>query len=164
MAEHLRKVLESKGAKVVMTRPGVENTSMTDRKRAAREAEADLFVSIHCNAGGSPFAAKGTSTYYRHLSHKQLSVDVLDCILEDGCQKFRHTSAIFNFSLNQPTEYPSVLVETLFLSSPEDSDKILKKEFRDEMMERVAWGIEKFLAGVDGSDAKAPKKFKPSRL
>ena len=70
----------------------------------------------------------------------------------------------FNFSLNQPTEYPSVLVETLFLSSPEDSDKILKKEFRDEMMERVAWGIEKFLAGVDGSDAKAPKKFKPSRL
>lgn len=163
MAEHLRKVLESKGAKVVMTRPGVENTSMTDRKRAASEAEADLFVSIHCNAGGSPFAAKGTSTYYRHLSHKQLSVDVLDCILEMDVKNFGNIGN-FNFSLNQPTEYPSVLVETLFLSSPEDSDKILKKEFRDEMMERVAWGIEKFLAGVDGSDAKAPKKFKPSRL
>ena len=69
----------------------------------------------------------------------------------------------FNFSLNQPTEYLTVLVETLFLSTPEDSAKILDKRFRDEMMDRVAWGLEKFLASVPGSDAKAPKKFKPSK-
>ena len=162
MAEHLKKVLESKGAKVILTRPGIENTSMDDRKAAALNAGADILISIHCNAGGSPFTAKGTSTYYRHLSHRPLSVFMLESILPMDVANFGNVGN-FNFSLNQPTEYLTVLVETLFLSSPEDSAKILDKHFRDEMMERTAWGLEKFLASVDGSDAKAPKKFKASK-
>lgn len=162
MAEHLKKVLESKGAKVVLTRPGVENVSMAERKAAALQGGADILISIHCNAGGSPFAAKGTSTYYRHLSHRPLSVYILESVLEMGVNNFGNIGN-FNFSLNQPTEYLTVLVETMFLSSPEDSSKILDKHFRDEMMDRVAWGLEKFLASVPGSDAKAPKKFKPSK-
>ncbi|MDD4820916.1 MAG: N-acetylmuramoyl-L-alanine amidase [Flavobacteriales bacterium] len=159
MALHMKKVLESKGAKVILTRPTEEQQDMSERKRLAREGGADIFVSIHCNAGGSPFAAKGTSTYYRHLSHKQLSVDILNSILEMDVNNFGNIGN-FNFSLNQPTEYINVLVETLFLSSPEDSSKILDKDFRDEMMERVVWGIEKFLSEVPNSDAKAPKPFK----
>lgn len=162
MAEHLKKVLESKGAKVILTRPGIDNTSMADRKAAALNAGADILISIHCNAGGSPFTAKGTSTYYRHLSHRPLSAFILESILPMGVANFGNVGN-FNFSLNQPTEYLTVLVETLFLSSPEDSSKILDKHFRDEMMDRTAWGLEKFLASVDGSDAKAPKKFKASK-
>lgn len=162
MAEHLKKVLESKGAKVILTRPGTENVDMDQRKAAALEGGADILISIHCNAGGSPFAAKGTSTYYRHLSQRPLSVYILESILEMDVNNFGNIGN-FNFSLNQPTEYLTVLVETLFLSSPEDSAKILDKRFRDEMMDRVAWGLEKFLASVPGSDAKAPKKFKPSK-
>lgn len=162
MAEHLKKVLESKGAKVILTRPGIDNTSMADRKAAALNAGADILISIHCNAGGSPFTAKGTSTYYRHLSHRPLSAFILESILPMDVANFGNVGN-FNFSLNQPTEYLTVLVETLFLSSPEDSSKILDKHFRDEMMDRVAWGLEKFLASVDGSDAKAPKKFKASK-
>ena len=162
MAEHLKKVLESKGAKVILTRPGTENVDMDQRKAAALEGGADILISIPCNAGGSPFAAKGTSTYYRHLSQRPLSVYILESILEMDVNNFGNIGN-FNFSLNQPTEYLTVLVETLFLSSPEDSAKILDKRFRDEMMDRVAWGLEKFLASVPGSDAKAPKKFKPSK-
>ncbi len=162
MAEHLKKVLESKGAKVILTRPGIDNTSMADRKATALNAGADILISIHCNAGGSPFTAKGTSTYYRHLSHRPLSAFILESILPMDVANFGNVGN-FNFSLNQPTEYLTVLVETLFLSSPEDSSKILDKHFRDEMMERTAWGLEKFLASVDGSDAKAPKKFKASK-
>lgn len=162
MAEHLKKVLESKGAKVILTRPGIDNTSMADRKAAALSAGADILISIHCNAGGSPFTAKGTSTYYRHLSHRPLSTFILESILPMDVANFGNVGN-FNFSLNQPTEYLTVLVETLFLSSPEDSSKILDKHFRDEMMDRTAWGLEKFLASVDGSDAKAPKKFKASK-
>ena len=135
---------------------------MSGRKAAALEAGADILVSIHCNAGGSPLAAKGTSTYYRHLSHRPLSVYILESILPMGVGNFGNVGN-FNFSLNQPTEYLNVLVETLFLSTPEDSSLILDKKFRDEMMERVAWGLEKYLASVPGSDAKAPKKFKPMK-
>ena len=159
MALHIKEVLEKKGAKVIMTRPTEEQQDMSERKRLAREGNADIFVSIHCNAGGSPFAAKGTSTYYRHLSHKKLSVDILNSLLEMNVNNFGNIGN-FNFTLNQPTEYISVLVETLFLSTPEDSAKILDKEFRDEMMDRVVWGIEKFLSEVPGSNAKAPKTFK----
>ncbi|HBZ35208.1 MAG TPA: hypothetical protein DEO33_02105, partial [Rikenellaceae bacterium] len=51
----------------------------------------------------------------------------------------------FNFSLNGPTDYPSVLVETLFLSSLPDEEKISDPQFRRKMMIEVAEGVEDYL-------------------
>ena len=159
MVMRLKKILEGKGAKVVLTREGKENVEMTDRKIIAAKEGTDIFISIHCNAGGSPTDLKGTSTYYRHVSHKALSVAILDCLLEMDVKNFGNIGN-FNFTLNQPTEYLSVLVETLFLNVVQESAQIQDPEFRQEMMERVIWGVEKFLSEVPGSDAPAPKPYK----
>ena len=159
MVQRLKKILEDKGAKVVLTREGKENVDMSDRRDKAREAAADILISIHCNAGGTPLDLKGTSTYYRHLSHKALSVAILNSLLEMDVKNFGNIGN-FNFSLNQPTEYLCVLVETLFLNVVQESAQIQDPAFRQEMMERVIWGVEKFLSEVPGSDAPAPKPYK----
>lgn len=159
MVQRLKKILEDKGAKVVLTREGKENVDMSDRRDKAREAAADIHISIHCNAGGTPLDLKGTSTYYRHLSHKALSVAILNSLLEMDVKNFGNIGN-FNFSLNQPTEYLCVLVETLFLNVVQESAQIQDPAFRQEMMERVIWGVEKFLSDVPGSDAPAPKPYK----
>ena len=53
-----------------------------------------------------------------------------------------------------------MLVETLFLNVVQESAQIQDPAFRQEMMERVIWGVEKFLSEVPGSDAPAPKPYK----
>ena len=51
----------------------------------------------------------------------------------------------FNFMLNSPIEYPNALVETLFLSNPEDEMKILDENFQQQIAERIVQGIQDFL-------------------
>jgi N-acetylmuramoyl-L-alanine amidase len=54
----------------------------------------------------------------------------------------------FNFMLNSPTEYPNALIETLFLSNPEEEMKILDENFQQQMAEKIVSGVEDFLKAV----------------
>jgi len=54
----------------------------------------------------------------------------------------------FNFSLNAPTDFPTVLVETLFMSSLPDEELLASPEFRRDMMEKVAAGLEDYIGDV----------------
>ena len=51
----------------------------------------------------------------------------------------------FNFMLNSPTEYPNVLVETLFLSNPAEEALMLDENFQQQMAEKILLGIQDFL-------------------
>ena len=53
--------------------------------------------------------------------------------------------SFYNFILNNPTEFPDVLVETLFLSNPADEEKVLDPGFQEEMVEKIVQGLEDFL-------------------
>jgi N-acetylmuramoyl-L-alanine amidase len=117
---------------------------MSERILNLRKINPDLLVSIHCNAGGSPFTGKGTSTYYRHTGFRPLSTAILKRLLELDVNNFGNIGS-FNFALNSPTEYPNVLVETLFLSSPEDEAKILDENFQNNMIDKIMQGLQDFL-------------------
>ncbi len=47
--------------------------------------------------------------------------------------------------LNSPTEYPNVLVETLFLSNPSEEALMLDEGFQQQMAEKILAGIKDFL-------------------
>jgi len=136
--------LEAKGAKVSLTRDSDIDVGMSERILMLRRLNPDLLVSIHCNAGGSPFTGKGTSTYYRHIGFRPLSTAILSRLLELDVNNFGNIGS-FNFALNSPTEFPNVLVETLFLSSPEDEAKILNADFQNNMIDKIVLGLEDFL-------------------
>ena len=54
----------------------------------------------------------------------------------------------FNFMLNSPIEYPNALVETLFISNPEDEMKIMDEKFQQQMADKIVQGIKDFLEAV----------------
>jgi N-acetylmuramoyl-L-alanine amidase len=51
----------------------------------------------------------------------------------------------FNFSLNAPTQLPNVLVETAFMSNPEDEILLLDDNFRIRIAAQIAKGLQEFV-------------------
>lgn len=145
MAYILTKMLQSKGARTVMSRTDDSDVSMAQRKEIFKENGIDLLVSIHCNAGGDPLTTGGTSTYYKHWTYRELANSILQNLLKIEGVKCFGMVGNFNFSLNAPTEYPSVLVETLFMSNLWDEEHITDVHSQEKLMKKVVKGLEDYL-------------------
>ena len=162
IVKELKKQLEKKGATVVLSRTDDRAMSMTERKKIFREANIDLMVSIHNNAGGSPFVPMGASTYYKHLTNRDLAATLLRHMLSLGYENYGLTGN-FNFSLNMPTEYPNALVECLFMSSLPDEELLADPATHRKIAEAVVSGLEDYLQQVSDAKASQPKNSKKSK-
>jgi N-acetylmuramoyl-L-alanine amidase len=147
MALVLKNELEKRGARVVLSRSEDVDVSMKERADLFKKEKVDLMVSVHCNAGGNPLGEMGTSTYYRHIEYRELAETILHRLLEKDVRNFGLIGN-FNFSLNAPTEFPSVLVETLFMSSLPEEELLADPGFRREMMLKVVEGLEDYMDKV----------------
>lgn len=144
----LKKILEEKGARVVLSRKEDIGVDMSDRKKTFLDNNIDLMISIHNNAGGSPLVPMGTSTYYKHIVNRELAACLLDRMLElEGVGNYGLTGN-FNFSLNAPTEYPNALVECLFMSSLPDEEMLADPSYHKKIAQKVALGLEDYLKKV----------------
>ncbi len=151
IASHLKHLLEKKGAKVTMTRTNDESSFNSERIRRILPLNADLLISVHANSVGfmtDPLSVKGVSTYYKYICYKPLSVFILDEMVRSDLTMFGNVGN-FNFSLNSVTELPNVLVETAFVSNPEDEMKLLDDDFRREIAGRIVDGVKAFLEWCD---------------
>lgn len=147
IARHLESILKSKGANVVLTRSEDEGPYMSDRIDKILQSDARLFVSIHCNSAGeasNPLLIRGVSTYYRHIGFKPFADIVYEKMLSLGLQQFGVIGS-FNFTLNSLTQLPNVLVETAFLSNPEEEMLLLDDGFRRKAAEQIAAGLEEYV-------------------
>lgn len=151
IVKELKKQLEKKGARVVLSRSEDIDMSMAERKKIFREADIDLMLSIHNNAGGSPLVPMGTSTYYKHITNRDLAATLLKHMLELDVPRFGLVGN-FNFSLNAPTEYPNALVECLFMSSLPDEEMIADPATPSRIAEKIVDGLEDYLQQVSESN------------
>lgn len=150
-ALHLKKILEHKGAEVLLTRSDDSDLPMVARVRKVLEADADILISVHSNSIGltsNPEDLKGAGTFYKYLCYRTLSQHLLLNVLKTGLSSFGNVGS-FNFLLNSPTELPNVLVEQAFMSNPEDEMKLLDDEFRKKIAEKIVDGIDDFLDACD---------------
>lgn len=150
MILRIAKILASKGAKVVLSRDGDTGPSMIERKQIFLDNDVDLMISLHNNSGGSPLTTMGTSTFYKHISNRELATCMLNRLLELGLKNFGMTGN-FNFSLNSPTEYPNVLLEVLFMSSLPEEELLADPDFRQQVAEKAVLGLEDYLTKVKQS-------------
>jgi N-acetylmuramoyl-L-alanine amidase len=67
-----------------------------------------------------------------------------DKMLAIGLKQFGVMGS-FNFMLNSLTQLPNVLVETAFLSNPEDEMLLLDDGFRNKVAEQIVKGLEEFV-------------------
>lgn len=160
IAMNLRSLLQERGVKVIMTRTDDTNVGMPERNETIIAGGAQILVSIHCNSGGAGSSAetvKGVSTYYRHLGYQPLADIMYTKMLELGLNQFGMVGS-FNFSLNAPTQLPNVLVETAFMSNPEDEMKLLDDGFRKAVAEKVVAGLEEFVKRYAAKGDQAPQQ------
>ncbi|MBR3766212.1 MAG: N-acetylmuramoyl-L-alanine amidase [Muribaculaceae bacterium] len=153
IVQRIKKLLEKKGAKVVLSRDSDVDITMAERKKIFRDANVDLMMSVHNNAGGSALKEMGTSTYFKHISNRDLAQCVLNRMLELGVRNFGLTGN-FNFSLNAPTEYPNLLLEALFMSSLPEEELLADPDYRQRIAEQAVKGIEDYLKLVKQSKKK----------
>ncbi len=147
IAQHLKALLEDEGAKVILTR--TKDTLIYNSKRLQNvlKSNADILISIHANSIGlttDPRKTKGTATFYKYIQFAPLAKAIFHRMLEAGLAPYGYVGK-FNFTLNSPTELPNALVETAFLSNPEDEMKLLNDDFREKIAEKILAGIEDFL-------------------
>ena len=143
ISRKLRDRLEAEGARVFMTRDRDINVSMTDRSEMIIASDAKVLVSIHANSIGSatnPDAIFGTSSYYRHDAFQSLARLIHNRMLELPLGDFGLIGS-FNFTLNALTEMPNALVETAFMSHPEDEMMLMDPEYQERMAEKIVAGL-----------------------
>jgi N-acetylmuramoyl-L-alanine amidase len=143
----LQQALQNEGAKVLMTRSVERFVDNKERILMYRDNVPDLLISIHLNSSNDPIRSKGTSSLYRYVGFKNLSYHINKRMMQLGLKEYGHIGS-FNFMLNSPTEYPNALVETLFLSNPEEEMFILEPNNQQLMADKIVAGIKDFLQQV----------------
>jgi N-acetylmuramoyl-L-alanine amidase len=144
IAKELQVALEAEGAKVVTTRTRDTTYDNHDRYTVFQQANPHLLISIHLNSSADPVRIKGASTYYKHIGYRPLTKTILQRMLEMGLAEYGNVGN-FNFILNGFTEFPNVLVETLFISHPEDEANVLDPAYRKQMADAIVKGINDWL-------------------
>jgi N-acetylmuramoyl-L-alanine amidase len=152
IAQKLRQELEKAGARVLMTREADVSVENGSRVLRMRQLSPDLLLSIHVNSSGSA-AVQGTSTYYRYVAFRPLALAIYNEVRKTGLRGFGNVGN-FNFNLNGPTEYPNALIETAFVSNPEDEKRLVDPAFQQQLAERIKDGVEEFLKSTR---AKGPR-------
>ena len=120
---------------------------------ASNNFDADLFVSIHCNAAGST-EAKGTEVWYNDGSNigEKLATCILNQILSTMQVESRGVKdavpGVNGLYVLKNTNCPAVLVETAFISNPDDEALLAGEDGKDKFARSIAVGISNYCAGI----------------
>ena len=144
-AEKVRDMLIKMGYDVVEIRP--EDTAPTLRERwlLTDSLQADIFVSIHANAGGNGYlSVDGTSTYYHNPFWRDFAEIGYEKLRELPLDEFGMVGS-FNYMMCRMSQRPSMLVEQAFMSHAEDEDKLADPAFRIKIAQKIAEAVNEYI-------------------
>ena len=139
--------LERIGLAVLYTRATDRTLDLAARARAANDAGAAAFLSLHCNASASP-SAEGVQVFYCRGSARgeALARRVFDRIA--AVESPGRSAGVFpdespacgnrRLYVLRATRMPAILIELGFLTSPSDRARLLNPEARDRLAMAVA--------------------------
>jgi len=150
VAMHLRRILEERGAHVVMTRTTMDAVDLHLRTVIARRANSHALISIHENAFGEgvdPFPNVGTSTLFFHPQTEPLARLVQAGMMRE--MGLRDLGIHYqNIAIGRTTWMPSLICEGLFLMVPEQENAAKIPEFQERYARGVADGIEAYFRSL----------------
>ena len=172
VAKRVERDLEASGVNVVLTRTSDRTLSLEDRVDFAGAKNADLFVSIHFNSGGS---ADGIETYCLPPAGVASTADALSrSTSRDGTAPGNrsdernvwlahcvHVSALratgandrgvrrARFYVLRYADCPAILIEGGFLTNRAEEQRILSAEYRERLAKAIADGILTYKRSVE---------------
>lgn len=165
IAGQVKTFLERKGHRVILTRNSDQTTLSLDERTALSATNSiDAFVSIHVNAAGNP-NAKGVEVFtlpaygcegtganspargplvgqaYLNMSTRlalAIQREMVDIPAQPADRGVRHA----HFKVLRDTPAPAVLIETGFLTNPEDFAFLTAPQGQTDLAAAIAVGIE----------------------
>lgn len=126
IAKKLRTLLQQSGFKVILTRDDDRFVSLADRAEIANEANADIFISIHCNAAENK-SARGSIVFF--LADAKTDQARAAAALENASFKFESTASA---SKNSDIDFIiSDLMQTEHLKESAELAEIIHGNFKN---------------------------------
>ena len=142
-------LLEEAGIHVYYTRAEDHEVSPEERTRIVSESQADMLVSIHCNADSRTRVTTGMEFLYTNaVTDRRLSNEDLSDCLSDGLETsiedttFCRKSGAGIFLLDQ-SEVPSVMIQTGYLTNKQEALHLTDQNYLDQVADGIYNGITK---------------------
>lgn len=141
------RLLEDAGLTVLMTRTDDRDADLYERTDLANGQEADLFVSVHCNAS---------------LDHDD-ALGIYTCAHSEGTEGWRLAESLYramqaaagapgfemeprpNLAVLRTSRMPAALVECGFMSTPEELALLVQPEYQARLARGIADGVLTYL-------------------
>ena len=146
----LESKLEEMGFSVVLTRDSDEDIELAERADIANRAEAECFVSLHCNWYEEDSSVSGLECYYfQEEESKRLAA----LIAESTDSLSIHTRDIKeeDFQVLRETEMPAALIEMGFMTNPEELELLTSDDYQEKLVSAIANGIQNMIEGAQPS-------------
>ena len=137
-----------------MTRSTDIRLDLNEIPQIANRANADVFVSIHCNGHTMPDKC-GTETYYyapednptlaAQELQRSLLADMLQKKLAEKLGRTNRGVKQANYAVLRGTNMPSALVETAFITNPEEESLLKQDYFQEKAAQAIAEAIIEYL-------------------
>lgn len=159
--------LQESGVEVIFTRasdqvtwPPEEGRDLAARVEIANRAQADLFVSIHCNSATNP-GAGGTETYsFAKTGKGAKAAKLIQTELVKALGLADRGTKTAGFYVLRYTRMPAVLTELAFISNPREEKLLSQTAFQA----RAALAIAKAIAAYGGVTLTLPAGEVPLHL
>jgi N-acetylmuramoyl-L-alanine amidase len=160
IALRIKKGLQAyENAQILMSRETDEYLTLDERTIKANQWNADLLVSIHCNASTN-VTADGFESYvytsvpsatkaFQNVLHNEI-IKAMGSGIEDRGKKSKNLHMVRESKMN------AVLTENLFISNASDAKKLADASFRQKVANGHVLGIANFL-GLKKEATEAPK-------
>lgn len=154
IAKKVKKLLEKKDIKVVMTREDDSSLAknnegsqkvqdMKARVELINKTKPVLAVSIHQNSYQEESVHGAQVFYYTHSTEGQRAAGIMQkALLAVDSDNHRQEKADDGYYLLRRTEVPTIIVECGFLSNYEEAEKLVDKEYQNELAKAIVKGIE----------------------
>ena len=169
VVKRLKKLLEARGYAVRLTRSDDRRVELDSRPGIANEAKADLFVSVHFNRAEASVA--GTEVYaltpqFQISTQPEQDKSMVATAYPGNRQDFGnvllgyqlHRAVVaglktadrgfkhYRWAVLRFPDCPAALVEAAFLSNDAEARRVATPEFRQQIAEAIAGGIDDYAA------------------
>jgi N-acetylmuramoyl-L-alanine amidase len=145
ISKKLAEDLQAAGFEAMLTREGNSNETLDIYRRVefSNAAGADLFVSVHAN-GDEIKAMQGAEVYWYEPQSRPLAEYIAADI---SAATGRNTGGVFyaSFGVIRQTAVPAVLVETGYMTNPDEGARFGDPIFLDQCADGIARGIVKYI-------------------
>jgi len=158
LAAEVGEVLTTLGMQVILCRPDDTFISLGDRPKAAADASADFFISLHCNSNIRPNSKSGIETYY-HMQDPNAralayAIQAGVCLftgmkdLRARSDRSLYASGLAVLRGLKDTGIPGALLECGYINHSADRARLLDPEYRKKLAAGIAEGIAAYVQGT----------------